>query len=139
MNRGLVSAILLLLLAGGCAAPGATTPDASRAVGAGGHAAGPAVGDGAQPFTIQIVTARYGKLIVMTRPDATCRARATLPSGNVVLAADFLVDQRPDADGQAIWVYRTPVAGAGSGTGRYTVSCTSGGRSVDATADFEIP
>lgn len=139
MNRGLGSAIVVLLLAGGCAAPGATTPEPSRAVGAGGHAAGPAVEDSAGPFTIQIVTARYGKLIVSTRPDATCRARATLPSGNVVLAGDFLVDQRPDADGQAIWVYRTPVAGAGSGTGRYAVNCTSGGHSVDATADFAIP
>jgi hypothetical protein len=136
--RRVWSAILVLII-GGCAAPPAMTPAAASAVGAGGHAAGPAGLESGPPLTIWIVTAAYGKLIIHTRPDATCRARATLPSGSVVLAGDFVVDQRADAGGQAIWIYRTPVQGAGAGTGRYAISCSSGDRSVDATGDFDLP
>jgi hypothetical protein len=131
--------VILLLVVGGCTAPPAAMSAAPSAVGAGGHAAGAANVDSAPPLTIWVVTSAYGKLIVRTLPDATCRARATLPSGSVVLAGDFVVDQPADAAGQVIWAYRTPVAGAGSGAGHYAISCSSGGRSVDAAADFDLP
>jgi hypothetical protein len=130
-------AVILLLVLGGCTAP-AASPSATSAVGAGGHA-GAAKVESAPPLTIRVVTATYGKLIITTSPDAICRARATLPSGNVVVAGDFVVDQPANAGGQAMWVYRTPVAGAGSGTGHYAISCSSAGRSVDAAGDFELP
>jgi hypothetical protein len=104
---------------------------------AGGHAAGPAI-ETALPLTVSIVIATYGRLIVATLPGATCQAKAALPSGNLVLARDFVIDQVADADGQAIWAYRAPVAGAGLGSGRYSITCASGGRTVDAIADFEV-
>jgi len=137
MRRGLWSATVLLIVAT-CAAPRPATLAPTETGGASGHAAGPAIDDSAGPLTIEIVTSAYGKLIIRTRPDATCRARATLPSGNLVLAGDFVIEQHPDADGQAIWIYRTPVTGAGSGTGQYA-GCTSGLGSVDAAVDFDVP
>jgi hypothetical protein len=111
---------------------------AATSGGAGGHVAG-AAGDETAPFTINVALATYGKLIVATRPTANCRARAVLPSGALVVAADFLVDQIAGADGQALWFYRTPVAGAGSGAGRYEVTCVSAERSLEARASFRVP
>jgi len=131
-------AAAVVLLAGGCAAPLAGSGATAAAGGAGGHAAGPATEDQAPSFTIEIVAATYGKLITTTLPGATCRVRATLPSGDLVLAGDFVVDQHADADGQTIWIYQTPVAGSGSGTGRYAITCASVGRTVSASADFDV-
>ena len=81
----------------------------------------------------------YGRLVIEAIPGATCRAKAELPSGNTVLAGDFLTDQKVDTAGQAMWRYSTPVTGAGEGSGHYVVSCTLDGQSVDATADFAVP
>jgi hypothetical protein len=106
--------------------------------GAGTHEAGAAAVDDA-PFAIRLVVAAYGRLMVAARPSATCRARAVLPSGGLVLAADFLADQVAEGDGQVLWLYRTPVAGAGSGAGHYEVTCVGTDRWIDARAAFDVP
>ena len=80
----------------------------------------------------------YGALIIETSPGATCRAKAELPSGNTVLASDFLTDQKVDSAGRATWRYSTQIAGAGAGYGRYFINCARAGRSVDATAEFAV-
>ena len=126
-----------LLWTAACGTPAPTLPTATNGS-AGAHAAG-AAADEAAPFAITVVVATYGKLLIATLPAATCRARTVLPSGGLVLGADFLVDQVADPDGQARWLYRTPVAGAGSGTGRYEVTCVTAERSVDARASFDVP
>lgn len=129
----------VLLIAGACSASLAAPPAASGPGSAGRHQDGPAAETDEAPLAIAFTVAGYGKLVIATRPGATCRARAVLPSGSVVLAGDFVVAQVANSNGQAIWTYRTPIAAVGPGTGRYEVSCTSGERSVDATARFEVP
>jgi len=83
--------------------------------------------------------ARYGIVTIETRPGAHCRASVRLPSGNTVLAADFLSEHVADERGSAAWSYATPVAGAGKGRGDYHLSCTAAGQTVETDATFDVP
>ena len=82
---------------------------------------------------------RYGSVTIETRPGAHCRASVRLPSGNTVLAADFLSEHVADERGSAAWSYATPVAGAGKGRGDYHLSCTAAGQTVATDATFDVP
>ena len=105
----------------------------------GGHGAAPGVGSPSPTeLAIKVTMSGYGALIIETSPGATCRAKAELPSGNTVLASDFLTDQKVDSAGRATWRYSTQIAGAGAGYGRYFIDCARDGRSVDATAEFAV-
>jgi len=86
---------------------------------------------------VTVKHATYGSLIIETTPGASCEAKAQLPSGGTVLAADFLTPRSVDAKGQATWSYATP--GAGEGSGHYAVTCTLAGQAVRASVDFSIP
>jgi len=88
---------------------------------------------------VTVKHATYGSLIIETTPGASCEAKAQLPSGGTVLAADFLTPRSVDANGQATSSYATPVAGAGEGSGHYAVTCTLAGQAVRASVDFSIP
>ena len=88
---------------------------------------------------IAVKTSTYGLLVIETTAGAVCSAKALLPSGGTVIAADFLTDRTVGDDGRAVWTYRTPVAGAGEGSGRYEVTCALEGQTAHASADFSIP
>jgi len=105
----------------------------------GGH--GAAVDPQASPSfdVVTVKNASYGSLVVETTTGALCDAKAWLPSGGTVLAADFLTARKVDADGRATWTYATPVAGAGEGSGRYEIACTLGGQTVRTSAEFAVP
>jgi hypothetical protein len=135
--RGITLLAMLASLAVACGPPPPGSPAAASS-GTGADSAGAAVDDGT-PLTIRVVVATYGKLVITTAAGATCRARAVLPSGGTVLAADFVSDQVTDTDGQVLWLYRTPVVGAGSGAGQYEVTCGRGQHSVEAQAAFDVP
>jgi len=90
------------------------------------------------PVAVSITEASYGELMIETTPGAKCRAKVELPSGATVLAADFLTDHVADTRGRTTWSYRTPIAGAGEGTGHYTVSCTAGTQSQATERDFQV-
>jgi hypothetical protein len=107
--------------------------------GGGGHGAD--IGPTASPSfaNVTVKTASYGGLVIEATPGALCGAKALLPSGGTVLAADFLTDRKVEANGRATWVYATPIAGAGEGSGRYEIACTLGGQTLRATAAFAVP
>ena len=72
---------------------------------------------------VTVKMASYGGLVIETTPGALCGAKALLPFGGTVLAADFLTDRKVEANGRAMWVYATPV----------------GGQALRATATFSVP
>jgi hypothetical protein len=139
MPRSVVATLLTVVALAACAPAGRAGSSATTQTESGGH--GAAIGSTTSPsFDVVIVqTASYGSLVIETSAGALCGAKAQLPSGGTVLAADFLTARKVDANGRATWSYATPVAGAGEGSGRYEVACTLGGQSVRASADFSVP
>jgi hypothetical protein len=139
MPRSVVATLLTVVALAACAPEGRAGSSATTQPESGGH--GAAIAPTTSPsFDVVIVqTASYGSLVIETAPGALCIAKAQLPSGGTVLAADFLTDRKVDANGRATWSYATPVAGAGEGSGRYEIACTLGGQTVRASADFSVP
>jgi len=138
-RRGRISAALVLaatLVA--CGPQGGAESSPTQAV-SGGH--GAAIGPTTSPpfDAVTVKTSSYGILVIETTPGASCSAKAQLPSGGTVIAADFLTDRKVAENGRATWTYATPVAGAGEGSGRYEVACTLGGQTLRAGADFSVP
>jgi hypothetical protein len=121
-----------------CARERSAGTSATEAI-SGGH--GAAIGPTAS-LSFDIVTVKtsgYGILVIESTPGASCTAKAQLPSGGTVIAADFLTDRKVAENGRATWTYATPVAGAGEGSGRYEIACTLGGQTLRAGADFSVP
>jgi hypothetical protein len=137
-TRSVLGALLTSVALAACVPEADAGSSPTQAV-SGGH--GAAIRPTAPPF-LEIVTvknATYGSLVIETTATALCSARAELPSGGTVLAADFLTDHKVDATGRASWTYGTPVAGAGEGSGRYEIACTVGDQTLRAAADFAVP
>ncbi|SRR6266851_3620310 len=88
-------------------------------------------------LTVTIIRTGYGSLSARTAPGATCNASARLPSGRTS-TAQGLDTHQADATGNISWTYQT-VSNTGSGTGTYTVTCSSGGQSKTVTAAFTVP
>ena len=137
-RRRIVVALALIVALAACAPEGAAGSSATQAE-SGGH--GAAIVPTASPSfdMVTVKNASYGSLVIETTASALCSAKAVLPSGGTVLAADFLSDRKVDANGRATWTYTTPVAGAGEGSGRYEIACTLGGQTLRASADFSVP
>lgn len=87
---------------------------------------------------VTVIEATYGHLVIKTRPGSICVTKTELPSGGTVLAGDFLASHTANADGLAAWSYGVPVAGAGSGTAHYAITCAAGTESAELTASFEV-
>jgi hypothetical protein len=138
MLRSVVVTLVLVVAFAACAPAGDAGSSPTQS-GGGGHGAD--IGPTASPSfaNVTVKTASYGGLVIETTPGALCGAKALLPSGGTVLAADFLTDRKVEANGRATWVYATPVAGAGEGSGRYEIACTLGGQTLRATATFSVP
>ena len=138
---GLVRASVWLVLASvlsACATPAASAASTSEPQAAGGaHAA--AAPTAAPALAVVVVEATYGHLAVRTRAGASCAAKAELPGGDTILAADFLSSHDADAGGNVSWSYHTPVAGAQSGSGRYVIRCTNENERAEETSAFAIP
>jgi hypothetical protein len=137
-TRSVLGALLTVVALAACVREGSADSSPTQAI-SGGH--GAAIGPTASPL-FEIVTvknASYGSLVIETTAGAICSAKAQLPSGGTVLAADFLSDHKVDANARATWTYATPVAGAGEGSGRYEIACTLGGQTQRAGADFSVP
>jgi len=90
-------------------------------------------------LVVTVIEATYGHLVIKTEPGSICVAKTELPSGQTVLAGDFLSAHTANADGLAAWTYHVPVAGAGSGTAHYAITCAAGTESAELTTSFEIP
>jgi hypothetical protein len=137
-TRSVVRTLVIVVALAACAREDGAGALATQTV-SGGH--GAAIGQTASPLfeTITVKNASHGSLVIETAAGAFCSAKAHMPSGGTVLAADFLMDRKVDANGRATWTYATPVAGAGDGSGRYEIACTLGGQTVRTNADFSVP
>jgi hypothetical protein len=137
-TRSVFGALLIGAALAACVPEASAGPSPTQAV-SGGH--GAAIGPTTSPSfdVVTVKTSSYGILVVATTAGASCSAKAQLPSGGTVLAADFLSDRKVAENGRATWTYATPVAGAGEGSGRYEISCTLGGQTQRAGADFSVP
>ena len=138
VRRGrIVGGLIVAATLVACGPQGGAEPSPTQAV-SGGH--GAAIGATTSPSfdAVTVKTSIYGILVIETTAGASCSAKAQLPSGGTVIAADFLTGQVAD-NGRATWTYATPVAGAGEGSGRYEVACTLGGQTLRTSADFSIP
>jgi hypothetical protein len=130
------------IVAWSAGSPGGESSSSSDPAG-GGH--GAAIGSAAPPppapprLVVTVEDATYGRLVIDTLPDARCDATVQLPSGGTVLASDFLTDHRADPQGRVTWSYATPVAGAGTGSGRYRVHCAIDAQTAEASRDFVVP
>ena len=138
-RRRYMAGTLVVVVALAACAPVAGAGSSRTQPESGGH--GAAIEPTASPSfdAVVVKTASYGSLVIEAAPGASCGAKAQLPSGGTVLAADFLTDRKVDASGRATWSYATPVAGAGEGSGRYEIACTLDGRTQRASAEFSIP
>jgi hypothetical protein len=137
-TRSVFGALFIGVALAACTPEGSAGTSASQAI-SGGH--GAAIGPAASPLlqSVTVKNASYGILVIETAAGASCRAKAQLPSGDTVIAADFLTDRRVAENGRATWTYATPVAGAGEGSGRYEIACTVGDQMLRTSADFSIP
>ena len=88
-------------------------------------------------LTVSITSASYGYLAAQTLPDATCSARARLPSGSDSQAQGLQVQATAGPAGAVSWTYGTS-GRTTKGIGTYTVSCTLNGQSATASAPFTV-
>jgi hypothetical protein len=76
----------------------------------------------------------YGTLSAQTASGTVCNARGTLPNGAAV--AGIRNPQTAGTDGKVTWTYPQPATAPG--TGAHYVSCTGGGHSANASANFLV-
>jgi len=88
-------------------------------------------------LTVTITTSRYGLVAATTGPDASCTAKAKLPSGRFSAALGLQATVGAGDDGGVSWIYRT-VSTTTHGTGTHTVSCTLNGATASASAPFTV-
>lgn len=87
-------------------------------------------------LTIRVTRASYGTVSAQTVPRATCTASARLPSGRQS-TAQGLDTHDADGAGNITWTYRT-VSSTTSGTGTYTLTCSSAGQTKTVTTSFTV-
>ena len=142
MSARLWLALFVVAIASACGATAAASPTASprdAIDGIGPHTAVLASEAPGSSLLVTVIEATYGHLVIKTQPGSICVAKTELPSGQTVLAGDFLSAHTANADGLAAWTYHVPVAGAGSGTAHYAITCAAGTESAELTTSFEIP
>jgi hypothetical protein len=101
----------------------------------------PSAAAGVQPpseiITIAVSSSTHGFVSAVTKPGATCSARAVLPSGSVSNAAGLQVSAIANASGIVSWSYGT-VSNTLPGTGTHTIFCSYLGMTAQTSVLFTV-
>lgn len=87
-------------------------------------------------LSITVTEARYGTLVAMTRPGATCSAAINVTPGEYGEGSSSPAAQVASPDGVVRWTY--PAPRVPNGSGGYEVTCASGSANGSATGTFDV-
>ena len=108
MSARLWLALFFGAIASACGASAAASPTASprdAIDGIGPHTAVLASEAPGSSLLVTVIEATYGHLVIKTQPGSICVAKTELPSGQTVLAGDFLSAHTANAEPSEIWSY----------------------------------
>lgn len=97
----------------------------------------PSSGAPGATLTVTITASQYGYVAASTAAGAICSAKATLPSGRASTASGLQAQKTAGVDGSVSWTYGTS-SSTTHGTGTHTVTCTLGGSTAIASAEFTV-